>query len=63
MTNGARGGRNAAVKQATRSAGSEHQNHRALESDRLEAIVAELKRNGQVELAGRGRGARWEVVR
>ena len=28
----------------------------------IKKILAELKREGKVRLAGRGRGARWEVI-
>jgi Fic family protein len=35
----------------------------AASSQLIKKVLAEMKRAGQIRLAGRGRGARWEVVR
>jgi hypothetical protein len=35
----------------------------AASSQLIKKVLAEMKRNGRVQLFGRGRGARWEVVR
>lgn len=35
----------------------------AASSQLIKKVLAEMKKNGRVQLVGRGRGARWEVVR
>jgi hypothetical protein len=35
----------------------------AASSQLIKKVLAEMKKTGQVRLEGRGRGARWEVVR
>jgi hypothetical protein len=32
-------------------------------SQLIKKVLAEMKKDGKVRLAGRGRGARWEIIR